>query len=55
MTTSEIATIIERLEGQRRDLDRIEASQRWLWRTVLTAVIGSTVAFLFTTVQGLVV
>ena len=54
MTAAEIATLTERLTGVRRDLDKMEASQRWLWRTVLTAVLGSTVAFLFTTIQGLV-
>ena len=32
---TELATITERLEGQRRDLERLEAGQKWFWRILI--------------------
>jgi hypothetical protein len=44
---TEVAVQGEQIKALRRDLEKLEASARWLWRTVMASLIGAIVALFF--------
>ena len=47
MQATDVAVQGEQIRALRRDLEKLEASARWLWRTVVASLIGATMALFF--------